>query len=179
MFKNQITSIIFRYRVQCYLTIVTCYLLYACTSNQKTDITNPTAPAQDSVSKKIQSQLDKIVDDLAPPDTDYTGEFFQKYETGVVKTKGFFRFGKRHGQWFYFYPNGYLWSEAFYDNGKMNGHSKVYSENGKPYAEGEYKQDLSVGLWHYYDTTGAFIKEVNYDSTGKVLSEKNIEPKKR
>ncbi|MHB8261057.1 MAG: toxin-antitoxin system YwqK family antitoxin [Bacteroidia bacterium] len=152
-------------------------LVNACTSNQKKDTTNKKA-VQDSISKQIQSQLDKIVDDLAPPDTDYTGEFFQKYETGVIKTKGFFRFGKRHGQWFYFYPKGFIWSEAFYDNGKMNGHSKVYSENGKPYAEGEYRQDLSVGLWRYYDTSGAVIKEVTYDSLGKVISEKNILTKK-
>lgn len=152
-------------------------LISACTSNQKTDTANPKA-IQDSVNKQIQSQMDKIVDDLAPPDTDYTGEFFQKYETGVVKTKGFFRFGKRHGQWFYFYPKGFIWSEAFYDNGKMNGHSKVYSENGKPYAEGEYRKDLSVGLWRYYDTTGTVIKEVTYDSLGKVISDKNIQTKK-
>ncbi|HEX7414159.1 MAG TPA: hypothetical protein VF411_08945 [Bacteroidia bacterium] len=152
-------------------------LINACTSNQKTN-TASSKTNQDSVSKQIQSQLDKIVDDLAPPDSDYTGEFFQKYETGVVKTKGFFRFGKRHGQWFYFYPKGFIWSEAFYDNGKMNGHSKVYSANGKPYAEGDYKQDRSVGLWRYYDTTGVVIKEVTYDSLGKVISDKNLQIKK-
>ena len=160
--------------------LITTVLISACTSNQKTDLTNPAVPstAQDSVSKQIQSQLDKIVDDLAPPDTDYTGEFFQKYETGVVKTKGFFRFGKRHGQWFYFYPNGYVWSQALYDNGKMNGPSKVFSENGKPYAEGEYRKDVSMGLWKYYDTSGVVIKEVNYDSLGKIISQKDLPIKK-
>jgi antitoxin component YwqK of YwqJK toxin-antitoxin module len=155
---------------------ISIFLLGACTSSQKKE--EKALTLQDSVNQQIKSQIDKIVDELAPPDSDYTGEFFQKYETGVIKTKGFFRFGKRHGQWFYFYPNGYIWSEAFYDNGKMNGHSKVYYETGKVYYEGNYKQDVAVGLWHYYDTTGALAIERTYDSLGKVLKDKNLQIKK-
>lgn len=159
--------------------IIISLFVSSCMSNQKTDIGNKVIKKEEVPASTTQSQINKIVDGLAPPDTDYTGEFFQKYETGVVKTKGFFRFGKRHGQWFYFYPNGYLWSEAFYDNGKMNGHSKVYSENGKPYAEGEYRKDLSVGLWHYFDTSGQVIKEVMYDSAGKLLNQRDIPIEKK
>ncbi|MEO8762118.1 MAG: hypothetical protein ABI388_11430 [Bacteroidia bacterium] len=153
-------------------------IMFACTSPNKTDDAAKPVTAEDSINKQIQSQMDKIVDDLAPPDTDYTGEFFQKYENGVVKTKGYFRFGKRHGQWFYFYPNGHMWSEAFYDNGKMNGHSKVYSENGKLYYEGDYKQDKAVGTWIYCDSVGKPIEERIYDTLGKVLSDKNLLLKK-
>ncbi|HXD94625.1 MAG TPA: hypothetical protein VNX01_15575 [Bacteroidia bacterium] len=155
---------------------ISIFLLGACTSGQKKE--EKALTLQDSVNQQIKSQIDKIVDDLAPPDSDYTGEFFQKYESGVVKTKGFFRFGKRHGQWFYFYPHGLIWSEAFYDNGKMNGHSKVYYETGKVYYEGDYKQDVAIGLWHYYDTTGALAIERTYDSLGKVLKDKNLQIKK-
>ena len=147
----------------------------SCRSNQKTISADKPETTQDSVGKQLKSQIDKIVDDLAPPDTDYTGEFFQKYENGVVKTKGFFRFGKRHGQWYYFYPNGYLWSEAFYDNGKMNGHSKVYYENGKTYYEGDYKGDVAVGAWHYFDTTGKPAIDRLYDSIGKFIQDKNYQ----
>ena len=152
--------------------------MFACTSTKKTDAATTPLTAQDSANKIIQSQMDKIVDDLAPPDTDYTGEFFQKYENGVVKTKGYFRFGKRHGQWFYFYPNGYMWSEAFYDNGKMNGHSKVYSANGKLYYEGDYNQDKAAGVWTYCDSTGKPIEERTYDTLGKLLNDKNLLLKK-
>lgn len=155
---------------------ISLFLLDACTSGQKKE--EKVMTAEDSANQQIKSEIDKIVDDLAPPDSDYTGEFFQKYESGVIKTKGFFRFGKRHGQWFYFYPNGYMWSEAFYDNGKMNGHSKVYYETGKLYYEGDYKQDIAVGLWNYYDTTGKLAVERTYDSLGKVLKDKNLEIKK-
>ncbi len=159
-----------------FILLVTASLMSRCTSNKTTETTSLTA--EDSANKQIQSQMDKIVDDLAPPDSDYTGELFQKYESGVVKTKGYFRFGKRHGQWFYFYPNGFIWSEAFYDNGKMNGHSKVYSENGKLYYEGDYKQDVAVGHWVYCDSTGTPIQERTYDTLGKVLNDKPIQPKK-
>jgi antitoxin component YwqK of YwqJK toxin-antitoxin module len=157
-------------------TCATVFLLSACTSGEKKG--EKVMTAEDSAGQQIKSQIDKIVDELAPPDTDYTGELFQKYESGVIKTKGFFRFGKRHGQWFYFYPNGFMWSEALYDNGKMNGHSKVYYENGKVYYEGNYKQDVAVGVWHYYDTTGALAIERTYDSLGKVLNDKNLQIKK-
>jgi len=161
------------------ITFITSGLMFACTSTKKTDATTTPVTVLDSANKQIQSQMDKIVDDLAPPDTDYTGEFFQKYENGVVKTKGYFRFGKRHGQWFYFYPNGYMWSEAFYDNGKMNGHAKVYSENGKLYYEGDYKQDRAIGVWTYCDSIGKPIEERTYDTLGKLLSDKNLLLKKQ
>ena len=160
-----------------FIASVTIFLLGACTSGQKKE-EKAAMTLEDSANQQIKSQIDKIVDDLAPPDSDYTGELFQKYESGVVKTKGYFRFGKRHGQWFYFYPHGYIWSEALYDNGKMNGHSKVYYENGKLYYEGNYKQDVAVGVWNYYDTSGVPVLERTYDSLGKVLKDKNLEIKK-
>ena len=63
-------------------------VVYACTSNQKKETVPLTAA--DSANQQIKSQIDKIVDDLAPPDTDYTGEFFQKYETGSGKNQRVF-----------------------------------------------------------------------------------------
>ena len=158
--------------------LITIVVLAACNTNTKTNETKATS-AQDSMNNEIKSQIDKIVDDLAPPDSDYTGEFFQKYESGVVKTKGFFRFGKRHGQWFYFYPNGFMWSEAFYDAGKMNGHSKVYYENSKLYYEGDYKQDKPVGVWFYNDTTGTPVLQVTYDTLGKIIEQKKLPVNKK
>src|ERR1700756_4245536 len=102
-------------------------LLISCQSNQKVDVA--TTPQMDSSVKQAQSEINKMVDEMAPPDSNYTGEFFLKYDNGLMKVKGYFRFGKRHGQWFYYYPNGLLWSEGLFENGKMNGPSKVYHEN--------------------------------------------------
>lgn len=123
----------------------------------------------------VESFINSMVDEMAPPDSSYTGDFFLKYDNGLMKAKGYFRFGKRHGQWFYYYPNGYLWSEALFENGKMNGANKVYHENGKLYYEGLFKGDLAVGAWNFYDTSGTKIFIRTYDSTGKVLADTPIE----
>ncbi len=130
--------------------------------------------ALDSAAQASQSYINKMVDEMAPPDSNYSGDFFLKYDNGLMKTKGFFRFGKRHGQWFYYYPNGYLWSEGFFENGKMNGPNKVYHENGKLYYEGEFKLDKSVGTWNFYDTSGARVHIRTYDSVGNILSDKDV-----
>ena len=130
----------------------------------------------DSSASAAQSAINKMVDEMAPPDSNYSGEFFLKYDNGLMKVKGFFRFGKRHGQWFYYYPNGYVWSDGFFDNGKMNGPTKTYHENGKMYYDGEYKMDKAVGVWNFYDSTGVKLHIRTYDSLGKVLGDEDITP---
>lgn len=118
--------------------------------------------------------INDMVDEMAPPDSNYSGDFFLKYDNGLMKVKGFFRFGKRHGQWHYYYGNGFLWSEGLFDNGKMNGPTKVYHENGKVYYVGAYKMDMAVGTWNFYDTSGVIVHERVYDDKGNVLSDKDF-----
>lgn len=149
-------------------------LMVSCQSNQKNVAEKTTA--EDSAANKAQSEIDKMVDEMAPPDSNYSGEFFLKYDNGLMKVKGYFRFGKRHGQWFYYYPNGLLWSEGLFNNGKMDGPSKAYQGNGKIKQEGVYKLDKPVGVWNFYDTSGVIIFVRTYDSTGKVLSDKPVPP---
>ena len=43
-----------------------------------------------------------------PPDSTYSGEYTDRYQTGIIKFKGFYRVGKPHGHWMSFYPNGLL-----------------------------------------------------------------------
>ena len=142
--------------------------LAACQSTQKNDFNTAPPPVvtKDTAAAKAQSEMDKIADELSPPDSNYTGDFFLKYESGVIKTRGYFRFGKRHGQWFYFYPNGQIWSEALFENGLMNGPSVVHHPNGKTYYEGSYKLDKAFGTWKFYDTSGVLAITKNYDSLG-------------
>ena len=156
------------------ITFTSLFLMAACQSNQKTEI--GAAPVVDSSVQKVQSEIDKMVDEMAPPDSNYTGEFFLKYDNGLMKVKGYFRFGKRHGQWFYYYPNGLLWSEGLFNNGKMDGPSKAYQENGKLKQEGSYKMDKAIGEWNFCDTSGSVIFIRTYDSLGKVLSDKPVTP---
>src|SRR5437868_1322056 len=85
------------------------------------------------VAEKIklqQAEKEKNQYLIEPPDTNYTGDYLDKYTNGNTKFKGFFRFGKRHGQWMAFYANGILWSECFYDKGLKQGANNVYFESG-------------------------------------------------
>jgi antitoxin component YwqK of YwqJK toxin-antitoxin module len=95
---------------------------------------------------------------ITPPDTDYTGDYVDKYPNGVIKFTGFFRFGQRHGQWMAFYENGIKWSECFYDKGKKHGSSMVFYPDGKTQYSGWFKNDLKDSLWFFYDAAG---KEVD------------------
>lgn len=129
--------------------------LFACnTSSDKED-----ARVQDSI-KNVQ-RIDSITKEkkkniylIEPPDSDYTGDYLDKYENGNTKFKGFFRFGKRHGQWVAFYANGLMWSECFYDKGLRHGANNVYYENGNPRYKGWYKDDIRDSLWIFYDVSG-------------------------
>lgn len=156
-----------------FVTLFTGMVLLAGCQNSTEKPVNETK--EKTAADSVESYINNMVDEMAPPDSNYTGDFFLKYDNGLMKTKGYFRFGKRHGQWFYYYPNGYLWSEALFENGKMNGTNKVYHENGKLYYEGFFKGDLAVGAWNFYDTSGVKIFIRTYDSTGKVLADTPIE----
>ena len=156
---------------QIFFTLCLSFVLLASCQNNKKDKGQQEV---DSATAAAQTAINKMVDEMAPPDSAYSGDFFLKYDNGLMKVKGYFRFGKRHGQWFYYYPNGYLWSDGFFADGKMDGPSKVYHENGRLYYEGAYKQDLAVGTWNFYDTTGTHVHVRTYDSLGQVLSDKQL-----
>ena len=156
------------------LLLAGCFLLASCQTGTKKEDGKPSNI--DSSATAAQNAINKMVDEMAPPDSNYSGEFFLKYDNGLMKVKGFFRFGKRHAQWYYYYPNGYVWSDGFFENGKMNGPTKTYHENGKMYYEGAYKMDKAVGVWNFYDTTGLQIHILTYDSLGNVLNDKEVTP---
>ncbi len=119
----------------------------------------------DSVSKQKQKI---IVDSLKkrnpllimPPDSVYTGEYIDKYPSGITKFKGFYRFGKKHGQWMSFYPTGVAWSELHFDKGARHGLNVAYFENGKPRYSGYYKNDVRDSIWLYYDSIGNIAEKV-------------------
>ncbi len=110
---------------------------------------------------------------ILPPDSNYSGDYIDKYDNGIVKFRGTFRFGERHGQWFSFYPNGILWSELHFDKGLRNGPNTAFFENGKPRYTGFYKDDLVDSTWTYYDSTGTKVEELNYKNN-KLLNRKRF-----
>ena len=123
-----------------------------CKSNQGTDTVKQDSLKTIPANQANTSNGDKYT--ITPPDTDYTGDYVDKYSNGIVKFSGFFRFGERHGQWMAFYENGNMWSECFYDKGKKHGATNVYYANGKPQYKGWYKNNMRDSLWLFFDTLG-------------------------
>ncbi len=117
----------------------------------------------------------KNTDFIQPPDTDYSGDYTDRYKNGVIKFTGFFRFGKRHGQWMAFYINGEKWSECFYDKGLKHGASRVYFPNGVPQFTGWYKNDLKDSVWTFYDTLGK-VTDVKYYRKDLEITNPNPHP---
>lgn len=147
------------------LIFLSILILVSC--NNKTEAENPeiNKHVTDSVSKVQQK---KVVDSLKaknpllimPPDSNYTGEYVDKYNTGITKFKGTYRFGKKHGQWMSFYPSGLAWSELHFDKGLRHGPNLTYFENGKMRYNGFYRNDLRDSIWLYYDSIGNIAEKV-------------------
>jgi antitoxin component YwqK of YwqJK toxin-antitoxin module len=137
----------------------------SCTSTEEKELSPQEKRANDSISK-IEQKI--IVDSLKkanpllimPPDSTYTGDYTDKYPSGIVKFKGFFRFGQRHGMWMSFYPNGLAWSEMHYDKGLRHGPNTTYYENGKMRFSGFYKLDVKDSVWTYYDSIGNMAEKI-------------------
>lgn len=143
-------------------------LFFACNETPKTkEVTEHEKQVQDSLSKLEQKRRGDSLKQknpllIIPPDSNYTGDYVDKYETGIVKFKGFFRFGKRHGQWMSFYPSGLAWSEMHYDKGLREGPNIAYYNGGGKRYEGFYKNDMRDSTWCYYDSIGKMIEKVEF-----------------
>ncbi|MBX3164964.1 MAG: hypothetical protein KF900_10835 [Bacteroidetes bacterium] len=144
--------------------ICTVLFLVSCNSEPK-ELTEQEQRIYDSVSKAEQKRVSDSLKRgnpllILPPDSEYTGTYIDKYPSGIVKFKGFYRFGERHGQWFSFYPNGLMWSEMHYDKGLRHGVNNTFYLNGKPRYTGFYKNDKRDSIWTFYDTLGNLAEKV-------------------
>lgn len=149
------------------IVIVLTVLFVSCNNPTEKEETENEKHIADSLSKIEQrKKVDSLKRDnpllILPPDSNYTGDYTDKYQNGVIKFKGFFRFGQRHGQWMSFYPNGILWSELHFDKGLRAGLNATYYKNGKKRYEGVYKNDKQDSVWSYYDTLGIIATKVLY-----------------
>lgn len=92
------------------------------------------------------------------------------YKNAKKKMEGGYKEMQRDGHWKAWYEDGTIWSEGEYKDGKRSGIGIAYHENGKKYIEGMYRDDERIGVWHFYDTAGALLNEVNFDLVPKALS---------
>jgi antitoxin component YwqK of YwqJK toxin-antitoxin module len=148
----------------CTALLITLIFLCGC-SNENVELSPEEQRAKDSISKVIQKQkVDSLKKKnpllILPPDSTYTGDYTDKYPDGIVKFKGFYRFGQKHGQWMSFYPNGLLWSELHYDKGLRHGPNMTYYIDGIPRYTGFYKNDKKDSIWCYFDSTGKIVEKI-------------------
>ena len=79
-------------------------LLAGCKSNQG-EITDNKTKTDSSVVANLNLKENKI-GVFEPPDSIYTGDYFEKYPSGVIKVRGGFQMGKKSGKWMYFFTDG-------------------------------------------------------------------------
>lgn len=84
------------------------------------------------------------------------------YPDGQLRIKGKFRDNQRDGRWTYWYEDGNKWSEATFKAGMRHGKSTVWHENGQKYYQGFFNMDERSGIWHFWDTAGVLVKEIDY-----------------
>ena len=135
-----------------------CLALFSC--NTISDKKKDRATQMDTNTKPVPFAA-KANDEVTAPVQN--GVFEERYENGIIKVKGNYAGGKRHGSWVSFFKNGKTWSEGLYVNGAREGMAVVWYENGQKYYEGKYEKGKEVGTWKFWDDKGALIKEVNYD----------------
>lgn len=143
-----------------YSLIVLATVFAACKSNQSSEEDLEKQKAKQEGQTKATTNNSEYL--IVAPDTDYTGDYMDRYPNGIIKFTGFFRFGERHGQWMAFYDNGIKWSECFYDKGKKHGASIVYHPNGKINYSGWFKNDMRDSLWIFYNEEGKEIDRRAY-----------------
>lgn len=159
------------------LIVAFALLLTSCSDKQEENSLSESVNKQmmDSLSKVSQKARADSLKNLnplliLPPDSEYSGQYIDRYKNGIVKFRGTFRFGERHGQWFSFYPNGLMWSEMHYDKGLRHGPNNAFFENGKPRYTGYYRNDLVDSVWTYYDSTGKTLKVLTYKNNRLINS---------
>lgn len=138
-------------------SIFFCFLTVQCSNENKDEVVLETSISDESAKVESPQNTTPINSEIKP------GEYFEYHESGGIKIKGFYNNNLlREGLWISYYENGTKWSEAYYVDGKRDGHNLTFYPNGKVRYIGEYKNDLKVGEWSFYDEAGILTKTENY-----------------
>jgi len=85
------------------------------------------------------------------------------YKDGSVQVVGHFSNGIKDGGVLYYYPNGSKQVEMFYDNGKLQGTVKTWYENGNVMKSIPYSKGMVHGTLETYYESGGVFEEVEYN----------------
>jgi len=72
------------------------------------------------------------------------------FEDGGIKLRAFFKNGLKQGRVIYYYPNGNRQQEQFYTDDVLDGTYTIWYENGNPMKSTPYKQGLAHGIAKTY-----------------------------
>lgn len=75
--------------------------------------------------------------------------------------------GRRHGIWYFYDESGAQISMTDFKHGLKNGVSLKKFPNGGVHYTGEYENDVQVGIWKTYDTSGELVDSTNYTELNK------------
>ena len=85
------------------------------------------------------------------------------YEDGAIQVVGHFSNGIKDGGVLYYYPNGSKQVEMFYDNGKLQGTVKTWHDTGGLMKTEERKDGMLHGYLKTYYESGGVFEEVKYE----------------
>ncbi|MDC1165927.1 toxin-antitoxin system YwqK family antitoxin [Candidatus Thioglobus sp.] len=85
------------------------------------------------------------------------------YKDGSVQVVGHFSNGIKDGGVLYYYPNGSKQVEMFYDNGKLQGAVKTWYENGNVMKSIPYSKGIVHGTLEIYYESGVVFEEVEFN----------------
>lgn len=141
--------------------IVLCSIvLWSCSNTEETEATKSTKETKSTSGQELPVDPDDLIEVRGNVYTEYYDA-----EKSKIKFQGEQDAEKRrHGKWVHYHENGLEAGVTFYIHGKRNGFSSVKRPNGAMYYHGEYKDDKPVGVWKYYDESGKFLREYNYDT---------------
>ena len=99
-------------------------------------------------------QLEKIAKVDQKKNEELDGLWFDYYENGNLREKGYYKNGKVDGLWEEYFEDGQLSIRKNYKNGILDGLYENYHENGNLEEIGYYNNGKKDGLWEIYFEDG-------------------------
>lgn len=119
--------------------------------------------SNDETGEKISETTDEDTTVAITEDVTSSDKTIEYHPNGNIKMEGRLNDeGQRQGLWIAYYENGTKWSESYYVDGIRDGHSLSFYPNGRIRYVGEYKNDVKVGTWKFYNEDGTLATEETY-----------------
>lgn len=94
------------------------------------------------------------------------------YENGILAEECLYKNGKKDGPYKKYASNRVVLEESFYVQNQYQGKIIIRDTDGKIIVKGNYKNDVSVGVWEYFKN-GKLIKKVDKDKKPELVTKFN------